>query len=127
MSDENFGLKLCVHSKREDWPNFSMDREMTVYDAAEICVRIAQFLRNWESGIPQTTTIIDSFDVNEKEPTDDPKICIVWNPQSRQIRFAVTGMPLWDAVISLDNATAYFRMMIVREEAMENNGGPDNS
>ena len=119
MGDEEFGLRLCVHSKREDWPNFSMDREMTVYDATEICLRICNFLRNWENGISQSSTIIDAFEIHANEPTDDPKICTMWNSNSRQIRFSITGMPVWDAVIALESAAAYFRMLIVREEGME--------
>ena len=94
MSDEKFGLSLCVHSNREEWPNFSMDREMTVYDATEICLRICSFLRNWENGLTQAATIIESFEINTNEPTDDPKICIMWNSNSKQIRFSITGMPL---------------------------------
>ncbi len=126
MSDEEFGLRLCVHSNREEWPDFSMDREMTIYDSAEICLRICHFLRNWENGITQAATIIDAFEIQTDEPTDDPKICIVWNPNSKQIRFSITGMPVWDAVVALESAAMYFRMLIVREEGMEN-GGLDNS
>ncbi len=126
MSDEEFGLSLCVHSDREKWPEFSMDREMTVYDSAEICLQICHFLRNYENGISQAATIVDSFEINADEPTDDPKICIMWNPNSRQIRFSITGMPVWDALITLENAATYFRMLFVREEGMEH-GRTDNS
>lgn len=126
MSDEEFGLRLCVHSNREEWPNFSMDREMTVYDATEICLRICSFLRNWENGISQAATVIESFEIDTKESTDDPKICIMWNPTSRQIRFSITGMPVWDATIALENAAAYFRMMVVREEGREDGAFNDS-
>ena len=111
------GARFCIHHSREELPNFRVDRqEITVYDAREVCMRIAHFIRNRYNGLNQHNRIIDTFEVYEKEPTDDPRVCVAWNPNSKQVQVSILGMDEWDACIACENAATLLQSLVFSAE-----------
>jgi hypothetical protein len=107
------GSRVCIHQSREELPSFRVERqEITTYDAIEVCLRIAHFLRNRDNGINQVDRIIDSFEIHEKEPTDDPRVCVAWNPNSKQIQVSILGMDVWEACLACNNAVALLQSLV---------------
>lgn len=113
------GARVCIHHSREELPNFRVERqEITVYDAREVCMRIVHFIRNRDNGIRQHNGIIDSFEVFEDEPTDDPRVCVVWNPNSKQIQVSIIGMSQWDACLACENAAVLLQNLAFDPEGV---------
>ncbi len=107
------GSRICIHHSRELLPDFRVEhQEITTYDAREVCLRIAHFLRNRDNGINQVNRIIDSFELFEDEPTDDPRICVAWNPNSKQIQVSIIGMNTWDACLACESAAALLQSLV---------------
>ncbi len=118
-TQETDGARICVRHSREKLPNFRVERqEITVYDAREVCVRVAHFIRNRDNGITQHNRVIESFEVFEEEPTDDPRVCIVWNPNSKQIRVSIIGMDQWDACLACENAAVLLQNLAFDPEGV---------
>lgn len=118
-TSEMEGSRICIHQSRETLPNFRVERqEITTYDAREVCLRIAQFLRNRDNGINQVNRIIDSFELFEDEPTDDPRVCIAWNPNSKQIQVSIIGMNVWDACLACESAAALLQSLVFDPEGI---------
>lgn len=118
--------RLCIRMT-EDRSSFNFLRQnVSILDAREICQRIALFIRNHQSGVPQTNQIIDAWEAWDLE--EESKVCIVWNPETRQIRFSVSGLDLWDTAVACDHAAMYFNALLINPaEIQENtNGGADN-
>jgi hypothetical protein len=110
MEDNDSRLCIKMNAERNQF-NF-IHQNMNIVDAREIAQRIATFIRNIQSGVRQSKDVIDSYEVYPI-PTDEMnKVCIVWNPETHQIRFAVDGMDLWDAAIACDHAVGYFNSMM---------------
>lgn len=113
------GSRVCIHQSREALPSFRVEhQEITTYDAIEVCLRIAQFIRNRDNGINQVNRIIESFEVYEKEPTDDPRVCIAWNPNSKQIQISIIGMDTWEACLACTNAVTLLQSLVFDPEGI---------
>lgn len=109
--------KLCV--KRKEDGSFNVNRQdINIFDAREILLRIVLFIRNHENGLHQSRTIIDDFKIFTDEPTDEPRVCTVWNPLTRQIRFSVIGLDLWQACILCEDAAASLQMLYLTPEGL---------
>jgi hypothetical protein len=117
--------RLCVHQAWEKLPNFDVDRiNVSLVDSTIILRQIAHFIRCIQSGTPVSKNLIDDFKVFEDEPTEDPRVCIVWNPETKQIRFSVIGMDLWQAEAACEHGAAF--LMSLYTDFRGDHGGTDN-
>lgn len=97
-------FKLCVHVEQPTMLPTTVDRvNMTMWDAINILRNIVHFLRNQWNGINQKRARIEEVHV-WTDDTDDPKVCIVWNQETRQIRVSIMGMDEWQAEIACELA-----------------------
>lgn len=78
---------------------------MTPWDAINILRNIVHFLRNQWNGINQKRARVEDIQIWTDEPTDDPRVCIVWNQKTRQIRLSIIGMDAWQAEIACEFAS----------------------
>lgn len=109
--------RICVHHlETENEVKMNVDRQnISIVDTREVLRRIELFLRMLDimnpNQIPKKG--IDDVKFFPDEPTDDPRVCIVWNPATKQIRFSVIGMGLWEANIAVENAATYMNYIIM--------------
>ncbi len=54
----------------------------------------------------------------EKEPTDDPRVCIAWNPNSKQIQISIIGMDTWEACLACTNAVTLLQSLVFDPEGI---------
>jgi len=108
--------RLCVKTDLTEMRKFHIDRpNISLIDSIAILRHIVGFIHylhaggEWKSG----NFLIDDYRVFEKEPTKEPRVCVVWNPLTKQIRFAVIGMSLWQAEIACANAADYLQVLII--------------
>ena len=98
-------FKLCVHVEQLVMLPTKVDRvNMTMWDSINVLRNIVHFLRNQWNGINQKRARIEDIQVWTGEPTDDPRVCIVWNQRTRQIRVSIIGMDEWQAEIACELA-----------------------
>lgn len=127
--------RLCVHAFDEEG-NFNIDRSDTsIFEAAQVFRHIGTFIRYLHVGGKFTPgeALIDGYSDGSFEPTDDPRICIVWNPNTRQIRFSTIGIDLWDAEALVEYAAIYMQALIINpvdvvtsEMHKDEDGGANN-
>jgi hypothetical protein len=131
--------RICLHQDLTDHSKFNLDRfgdtPPSIVQAAAIFRHIASFIRYTHSGgtwSPESH-LIDDYKVFENEPTDDPRLCIVWNPNTNQIQFAALGMSLWEAEIAAENGATFLKALYINPNSIYEaeygvaNGGADNS
>lgn len=100
--------RICVHVTEFSLLPSRVDRtNISLGDTINVLRNIVHFLRNWRNGFKQGREAVEELRVWADEPTDDPKICAVWNPDTRQIRVSVTGMDEWEAEIACDLAAEH--------------------
>lgn len=114
--------RICLHQDLEQIQNFSIDRfgdtVPNIFKTAAIFRQIASFIRYLNSGGVWTPErgLIDSFDIFVGEPTDDPRLCIVWNPNTDRIQFSVIGMTLLQAEHSADSGATYMKALYINAQ-----------
>lgn len=122
--------RLCVHQDLEEMRNFNIDRlNMTVVEAGYVFRQIETFIRLTISGfiLPDGAAIVEDFTSWPDEPTDDPKVCIVWNPNLDLVRVAVTGMTMKQAEIAVHNGVLYMDALSINQAIIwENEYGQVN-
>jgi len=103
--------RLCIHQHDlEEMREFNIDRiDTTVVEAGAIFRQIESFIRYLKNGGKwnRKNSIIDDFKAWPDEPTMDPRLCIVWNPNTKQIQFSAVGMTLYQAEISAHFGALY--------------------
>jgi len=129
--------RLCVHQHDlTELRNFRIDRiEMTIVEAGSVFRQVESFLRFiLNGGTWNRDSVIDDFKVWPDEPTDDRRLCIVWNPNTNQVQFSAIGMNLFEAEIAAHNGALYMDILLVDQKQVWNdfygvreNGGADNS
>ncbi|MHC4736791.1 MAG: hypothetical protein ACYTDW_20415 [Planctomycetota bacterium] len=98
-------MRVCVHVERPTMlPSVTDRMNMTMWDSMNVLRNIVHFLRNQYNGVPQKRARIEDIQTWTGEPTDDPRVCIVWNPETRQIRISLIGLDEWQAEIACDLA-----------------------
>jgi hypothetical protein len=102
--------RVCV--KRNE-TGFNIDRQdMAVHDTIEILARLCMYMRSADFGAIGTwNQVVDSFEVNEDEPIDNPKVCIAFDYETHKIQAAVIGMSTWDACVLLEHAKSYLSLL----------------
>ena len=101
----NEEMRICIHVEQPNMLPTNIDRiNITMWDTINIIRNIVHFLRNQWNGINQKRARVEDIQVWTDEPTDDPKICIVWNQETRQIRVVLTGIDEWQAEIACELA-----------------------
>lgn len=106
--------RICV-SFEDHLLNFSTkEQSISLLDAREVLRRISAFIRNYESGISQSKNIVDDFKFFPEE--EEKKVCIVWDPATRKIRFSVSGMDGWEAALLCDNAATMYDTILINAE-----------
>jgi hypothetical protein len=102
--------RICV--KRSE-TGFNIDRQdIAVHDTMEVLTRLTMYIRCGEFGAIGTwNQVIDSFEVSEAEPIDNPKVCIAFDYETHKIQAAVIGMSVWDACVLLDHANSYLSLL----------------
>ena len=128
--------RLCVHQfDLTEMRNFSIDRMgMTIIEAGSVFRQVESFIQFLHSGGTwNRSSVIDDFKVWSDEPTNDPRLCIVWNPNTNQIQFSVLGMNLFEAEIAAHHGALYMDALSVNQTQLWNdfygikeNGGTDN-
>lgn len=125
MSEEKQQLadgRICLHQDLEEIQNFSIDRfgdtVPSIFKTAAIFRQVASFIRYLGSGGDWTPErgIIDDFKLFVEEPTDDPRLCIVWNPNTERIQFSVIGMTLLQAEHSADIGATYMKALYINTQ-----------
>lgn len=101
-------MRICVHVERPTMLPSRVDRtNITLWDTINALRNIVHFLRNWRNGFKQGRGAVEELRIWAEEPTDDPKICVVWNSGTRQVRVSITGMDEWQAEIACDLAAEH--------------------
>ena len=129
--------RLCVHQRdMNEMRNFSIDRvHMTIVESGTVFRQIASFIRFLKNGgtWDKKQSVIDDFKVWPDEPTDDPRLCVVWNPSTKLIQFSAIGMNLYQAEISAHHGALYMDALSMNPLDVWNeyygvlNGGANNS
>lgn len=114
--------RICLHQDLGEIQNFSIDRfgdtVPSIFKTAAIFRQIASFIRYLSFGGIWTPGhgVIDDFKVFADEPTDDPRICVVWNPNTEKIQFSVIGMNLIQAEHSADIGATYMKALYINTQ-----------
>lgn len=137
MIEQRKDGRLCVHqSDLSEMRTFNIDRVfMSIVEAGAVFRQIESFIRNLNSGAwySEEGCLIDDYRVFEEEPTDDPRLCIVWNPETKQIRFAAIGLDLFQAEIAAHHGALYMDALSMNPIQVWNgfygveNGGTNDS
>lgn len=103
--------RMCVHqSDLNEMRNFNIDRvHTTIVEAGSIFRQIASFIRFLRNGgiWERDHSFIDDFKAWPQETTDDPRLCIVWNPDTYKIQFSAIGLTMRQAEISAHHGALY--------------------
>ncbi len=98
-------MRICVHADAPTMLPANVDRiNMTMWDTVNVLRNIVHFIRNQYNGIPQKRARIEDVHIWTDEVTDDPRVCIVWHPETKQIKISIIGMTEWQAEIACDLA-----------------------
>jgi hypothetical protein len=129
--------RLCVHQRdMNEMRDFNIDRvHTTIVEAGTIFRQIESFIRFLKNGGEwiKGRSIIDDFKSWPNEPTDDPRLCVVWNPETKLIQFSAIGMNLYQAEISAHYGALYMDALSMRQSDVWDDhygvldGGADNS
>ena len=129
--------RLCVHQRdMNEMRDFNIDRvHTTIVEAGTVFRQIASFIRFLKNGgkWDKRQSVIDDFKFWPNEPTDDPRLCVVWNPKTKLIQFSAIGMTLYQAEISAHHGAVYMDALSINQLDVWNeyygvlNGGANNS
>ena len=129
--------RLCVHQDDlNEMRNFNVDRvQVTIVEAGAVFRQVASFIRFLKNGgvWEREHSVIDDFKSWPTEPTDDPRLCIVWNPNTNQIQFSAIGMTMRQAEIAAHHGAVYMDALSIdyagiwRDYYEAIDGGADNS
>ena len=109
--------RLCVHQDDlNELRNFNVDRvRITIVEAGAVFRQVASFIRFLKNGgvWEREHSVIDDFKAWPTELTDDPRLCIVWNPNTNQIQFSAVGMTMRQAEIAAHHGAIYMDALSV--------------